>query len=468
MSRYPSEYLARHVAQGQAARAGTLQESLKPGGHDDRDSQSPSDDGSAYVHYSQNENELEEDPNASLIAQTLNTDGTPKRPMNAFMIFARRRRPQVSAENQAMRTGEISKILSKEWNAMELADKQFYLDQAKQLKDIFNSRYPDYVYRRRPNNSRRKRGTTAGSNRTLDHAIADETGLDGSGNTEFDDFSAVDGEDLLTDVIATNLHTRMSADTPSTFDTHLRSSYGYPSSDNSYQPGHGRSPYPPSGQQRHPPDVSPGSSDLSRNVGSALYQQSYLSAHRSQPPPLYASERDTWSPIGVSGGDHSRTIPADWMESNGQLLENRGPDKSHHRSPTIGQPSWGRPTSPTPLKSAATSSPAYHFPTLNSPFYPNHSQTTGNYANPTSPGSAPAYHHPSSGHGQGRRPSSAYGHRSYALSPPPPSHYPSTSNRDPHMYQQHQSQPPSVQSMLPIPHVHTSSPTGSGLGTPGF
>lgn len=38
--------------------------------------------------------------------------------MNAFMIFARRRRPQVSAENQAMRTGEISKILSKEWVAM--------------------------------------------------------------------------------------------------------------------------------------------------------------------------------------------------------------------------------------------------------------------------------------------------------------------------------------------------------------
>ena len=34
------------------------------------------------------------------------------------MIFARRRRPQVSAENQAMRTGEISKILSKEWVSM--------------------------------------------------------------------------------------------------------------------------------------------------------------------------------------------------------------------------------------------------------------------------------------------------------------------------------------------------------------
>ena len=56
----------------------------------------------------------------SLIAQSLNADGTPKRPMNAFMIFARKRRPEVSAANQMMRTGEISKILSKEWNAMDI------------------------------------------------------------------------------------------------------------------------------------------------------------------------------------------------------------------------------------------------------------------------------------------------------------------------------------------------------------
>jgi HMG (high mobility group) box len=54
----------------------------------------------------------------SLTSQTLNADGTPKRPMNAFMIFARRRRPQVSAENQSLRTGEVSKLLSKEWSSM--------------------------------------------------------------------------------------------------------------------------------------------------------------------------------------------------------------------------------------------------------------------------------------------------------------------------------------------------------------
>ncbi|KAG8741776.1 hypothetical protein FRC10_002443 [Ceratobasidium sp. 414] len=78
------------------------------------------------------------DSNAQLRSQQLNSDGTPKRPMNAFMIFARKRRP--------------------------MENKQFYLDQAKKLKDTFNMRWPDYVYRRRPNNSRKRRkvGGTSG------------------------------------------------------------------------------------------------------------------------------------------------------------------------------------------------------------------------------------------------------------------------------------------------------------------
>ncbi|KAF7303605.1 HMG box domain-containing protein [Mycena indigotica] len=101
--------------------------------------------------------EGEDDADAALTSQTLNADGTPKRPMNAFMIFARRRRPQVSAENQSMRTGDISKILSQEWKSMAASEKQFYQNQAKLLKENFNSKYPDYVYKRRPNNSRKKR-----------------------------------------------------------------------------------------------------------------------------------------------------------------------------------------------------------------------------------------------------------------------------------------------------------------------
>ncbi|KAG8727570.1 hypothetical protein FRC12_022396 [Ceratobasidium sp. 428] len=132
------------------------------------------------------------DSNAQLRSQQLNSDGTPKRPMNAFMIFARKRRPmlssKVSSEQPTMRTGEISKILSKEWSEMPKEDKQFYLDQAKKLKDTFNMRWPDYVYRRRPNNSRKRRklGGSSGVGPVRNH----ETSSDGRVGTPADSTGA--------------------------------------------------------------------------------------------------------------------------------------------------------------------------------------------------------------------------------------------------------------------------------------
>lgn len=57
-------------------------------------------------------------PLSNIPDNDLDPHGIPKRPMNAFMLFARRRRPQVGAENQSMRTGDVSKILSQEWRAM--------------------------------------------------------------------------------------------------------------------------------------------------------------------------------------------------------------------------------------------------------------------------------------------------------------------------------------------------------------
>ncbi|KZT42551.1 hypothetical protein SISSUDRAFT_1058628 [Sistotremastrum suecicum HHB10207 ss-3] len=109
-----------------------------------------------------------DDPYASLLEQALNVDGTPKRPMNAFMIFAKKRRSEISAANPLMRTGEVSKVLSHEWNSMPQDEKQFYTDQSKKLKDNFNSRFPNYVYRRRPNHSRRKRLGAASSVRGVE------------------------------------------------------------------------------------------------------------------------------------------------------------------------------------------------------------------------------------------------------------------------------------------------------------
>ncbi|KAF8496390.1 hypothetical protein F5888DRAFT_1833872 [Russula emetica] len=90
----------------------------------DRSSPHPeSDDGMPYNHRRTSVKVDEMAPeDTQLTSRALNSDSTPRRPMNAFMIFARRRRPQVSAANQTMRTGDISKILSKEWNSMDMVN----------------------------------------------------------------------------------------------------------------------------------------------------------------------------------------------------------------------------------------------------------------------------------------------------------------------------------------------------------
>jgi len=482
MSNFPLEYSVQHVAQGHTGDASVFHESLKPGRRDERDSQTPSDDGSCYAHYSKSENDLDEDPNTSLIAQTLNTDGTPKRPMNAFMIFARRRRPQVSAQNQTMRTGEISKILSREWNAMELTDKQFYLDQAKQLKDIFNSKYPDYVYRRRPNNSRRRRGPGPSGSRALDPSLANEMEGDESGHPEFDDISAVDGEDLLADVVSTEFRrSRIPADMPASYDIHSNaSSYKTSSSDTSYRPSYGRAPYPVSAQQRQATDTPIEPQHFSQSIGSNHnYPQSYLQAQQSQSQSsaLYVPAQANWDSAGVPRSDQARTTSASWLGSQDRLLANHTHDRQHTFSPGSNQSSWGRATSPAPPRSTSASSPSYSFPTLNSPFYPSQSQVGGNYLSSTLPaspvpGSPSAYRQSSADQGssQTRRPGSAYGHRGYTSSPSSSNQYPSTLNRNLHMYQQQQSQYLSVPSISShsIPHIPTSSSTGHGTGTPGF
>ncbi|SJL10130.1 uncharacterized protein ARMOST_13514 [Armillaria ostoyae] len=110
----------------------------------------------------------------ALRAQALNVDGTPKRPMNAFMIFARLRRPQISAENHTLRTGDISKILSKEWATMPFSDKEWYQDQAKKLKAEFKDKYPHYVYRRKSTRRRQQLISNSVVGRVNDGAMQPE------------------------------------------------------------------------------------------------------------------------------------------------------------------------------------------------------------------------------------------------------------------------------------------------------
>ncbi|KAF9005012.1 high mobility group box domain-containing protein [Cyathus striatus] len=77
--------------------------------------------------------------------------------MNAFLIFARRRRRELGSIHGNLRTGQISKILAKEWKSMSKKQKRVYSRKAKKLQELHKARYPDYKYTRSPNNTRKKK-----------------------------------------------------------------------------------------------------------------------------------------------------------------------------------------------------------------------------------------------------------------------------------------------------------------------
>jgi hypothetical protein len=315
----------------------------------------PSDDGfGGYASTEKTDGEYTTEEDTTLTSQTLNADGTPKRPMNAFMIFARKRRPQLSAENQSMRTGEISKILSKEWNSMPPSEKQYFQDQAKFLKDSFNLKYPDYVYRRRPNNTRNKR-----KNQGRDGIL--ENG-DGHGVEDMKDPTDEDN---------------ISLPVPS-----RSSTYPYQA-----EPMYRQGSQDPRGVYPLPHD----------RAGSDGYRSSSRASSVPSPhPPLnqrypYSSSSAPYNP------EASAPVGPGWTETGRMPLPPPsgwyGPDRNYPTSSTTPRnfnstaPSW--PDNHAP--SHATGS--YSFPTLNSPFYPPTKSDSSAYSeSSTSPEStAPPY-----------------------------------------------------------------------------
>lgn len=347
---------------------------------------------SAFIHF------FADDSNAALTSQTLNADGTPKRPMNAFMIFARRRRPQVAAENQSMRTGEVSKILSREWNGMSLvrtlllhvhhqlsdrrfviiqSDKQFYLDQAKLLKDNFNQKYPDYVYKRRPNNSRKRRKTDPAPGLSTDLASSSDIVDEYSG--DYNDVSPVDVADM-----DDSRYTGQDARYPSlpadpaaaTYSTTQSRASSYQPSDVPFRSlGDTRVSYI-SRPGRVTPDIGLASTISSASRGSdhgANYYHPYLPAqqqHHAQSPTFFPESSAAGEVWPSARDDQSRM---QWSQSSQEL----GADDRHRGYPQpVSSHAWTNTSASEgipPSSSSGTSAAGFGFPTLTSPFYPPHS-----------------------------------------------------------------------------------------------
>ncbi|XP_062463497.1 transcription factor SOX-30 isoform X1 [Pezoporus occidentalis] len=82
-------------------------------------------------------------------------NGHVKRPMNAFMVWARIHRPVLAKANPTANNADISVQLGLEWSKLTEEQKQPYYDEAHKIKQRHREEFPDWVYQPRP--SKRKR-----------------------------------------------------------------------------------------------------------------------------------------------------------------------------------------------------------------------------------------------------------------------------------------------------------------------